>query len=78
MTLPRALGEAIATARRLALAWGVTPVVGDIGEGFVPAVPLARHLVTQGLLAEGATVVLVSVDPDLSRQDTNFLKLQRL
>jgi pyruvate kinase len=65
-------------ARRLALVWGVVPVVGDIGDGFVPVVPLARHLVQPGLLREGVTAVLVSVDPDLSRPDTNFLKLQRL
>ena len=67
-----------ATARRLAVLWGVVPVVGDLGDGFVPAVPLARHLVGPGLLSEGTRVVLVSVDPDLSRSDTNFLKLQRL
>jgi pyruvate kinase len=66
------------TARRLAVVWGVVPVVGEIGDGFVPAVPLASHLVALGLLAEGARAVLVSVDPDLSRPDTNFLKLQRL
>jgi pyruvate kinase len=67
-----------ATARRLAGVWGVVPVVGDIGDGFVPAVPLAEHLVAPGVLAGGAKVVIVSVDPDLSRADTNFLKLQRL
>jgi pyruvate kinase len=68
----------VATARRLALAWGVIPVVGELGDGFVPPVPLARQLVAAGQLAEGATAVVVSVDPDLSRVDTNFLKLQRL
>jgi pyruvate kinase len=67
-----------AAARRLAVVWGVVPVVGDIGDDFVPAVPVARRLVTLGMLTEGARVVLVSVDPDLSRPDTNFLKLQRL
>lgn len=66
------------TARRLALTWGVVPVVGEIGSGFVPAVPLARHLVDLGMVTEGARAVIVSVDPDLSRPDTNFLKLQRL
>jgi hypothetical protein len=30
------------------------------------------------MLATGARAVIVSVDPDLSRPDTNFLKLQRL
>jgi hypothetical protein len=58
--------------------WGVVPVVGEIGNGFVPAVPLARHLADLGMLAAGARAVIVSVDPDLSRPDTNFLKLQRL
>jgi pyruvate kinase len=65
-------------ARRLAVVWGVVPVVGDIGEGIVPALPVARQLVTAGKLSAGACVVLVSVDPDLARADTNFLKLQRL
>lgn len=65
-------------ARRLALYWGVVPVVGAIGDGFVPAVPLARGLVEAGALHSGACVVLVSVDPDLARADTNFLKLQRV
>lgn len=65
-------------ARRLALYWGVEPVVRDIGDGFVPVVPLAAGLVETGTLAPGASVVLVSVDPDLARPDTNFLKLQRI
>jgi hypothetical protein len=58
--------------------WGIVPVVGAIGEGIVPAVPLARHLAETGVLRPGACVVLVSVDPDLARPDTNFLKLQKL
>ena len=67
-----------AVARRLSVVWGVVPVVGDMADGLVPALPLARHLVETGMLTAGARVVLVSVDPDLSRPDTNFLKLQRL
>jgi pyruvate kinase len=63
-------------ARRLALSWGVVPVVGEIGDGFVPVVPLARELVARKLIATGDPLVLVSVDPDLARPDTNFLKLQ--
>jgi pyruvate kinase len=70
-------GDAVA-ARRLAAVWGIVPVVGDIGDGIVPAVPLARQLADRGMLAAGSHVVIVSVDPDLSRSDTNFLKLQRL
>jgi pyruvate kinase len=66
------------TARRLALFWGVEPVVRDIGDGFVPAVPLVAGLADTTALAHGAAVVLVSVDPDIGRPDTNFLKLQRI
>ncbi len=65
-------------ARRLALYWGVVPLVADIGEGLVPVVPLAERLAAAGRLPAGATIVLVSVDPDLSRPDTNYLKLVRL
>ena len=73
-----ALTASDAVARRLSLYWGVVPVTGEIGDGFVPVVPLAGGLVERGLLPAGRSVVIVSVDPDLSRADTNFLKLQRL
>jgi len=62
-------------ARRLAPVWGVTPVVTDLGEGMVPFGPLVSRLATEGVLRRGATAVLVSVDPDLTRDDANYLRL---
>ncbi len=62
-------------ARRLAPVWGVTPVVTDLGEGMVPFGALVSRLATEGVLRRGATAVLVSVDPDLTRDDANYLRL---
>jgi pyruvate kinase len=67
------------TARRLALYWGVVPVCTDIGENVDTAGALiSQQLVARGLVAAGAAVVLVSISPDLSRSDANYLKIQRL
>ena len=67
------------TARRLALHWGVVPVCTDIGENVDTAGALiSQQLVARGLVAPGAAVVLVSIHPDLSRNDANYLKIQRL
>ena len=67
------------TARRLALYWGVVPVCTDIGENVDSAGTLiGRQLVARGLVPAGATVVLVSISPDLTRGDANYLKIQRL
>ena len=67
------------TARRLALYWGVVPVRTDIGENVDSAGTLIeRELVARGLVAAGATVVLVSINADLTRTDANYLKIQRL
>lgn len=68
-----------ATARRLALYWGVIPFCTDIGENVDSAGTLiGRQLVARGLVPQGAAVVLVSVHADLTRTDANYLKLQRL
>jgi pyruvate kinase len=67
------------TARRLAIYWGVVPVCTDIGEDVDSAGTLiGRQLVERGLVAAGATVVLVSIHGDLGRTDANYLKIQRL
>jgi pyruvate kinase len=67
------------TARRLALYWGVVPVCTDIGENVDSAGMLVgRQLVARALVAPGAAVVLVSINPDLARVDANYLKIQRL
>jgi len=67
------------TARRLALYWGVTPVCTDIGENADAAGTLiARQLLARGLVRAGSSVVLVSIHPDLTRTDANYLKIQQL
>jgi len=67
------------TARRLALYWGVVPIRTEIGENVDAAGTLiAREVVARGLVAEGAAVVLVSINADLSRADANYLKIQRV
>jgi pyruvate kinase len=67
------------TARRLSLYWGVVPVCTDIGENVDTAGALiSAQLVARGLVAEGSSVVLVSISPDLTRSDANYLKIQRV
>lgn len=67
-------------ARRLALSWGVVPFVcamGDLADAWRGG---TVHQQIAGLpdLPSGSVVVFVSVSPDLSRSDANFLNLQRL
>ena len=67
------------TARRLSIYWGVVPLCTEIGESAASAGTLiGNELVARGLVADGATVVLVSISADLSRIDANYLKIQRL
>jgi pyruvate kinase len=67
------------TARRLALYWGVLPLCTDIGENVdAAAARIGEQIVARGLVARGATVVFVSINPDVSRSDANYLKLQRV
>jgi pyruvate kinase len=67
------------TARRLAIYWGVMPLCTDIGENVDSAGALiGQQLVARGLVPAGASVVLVSINPDLRRADANYLKIQRL
>jgi pyruvate kinase len=65
-------------ARRLALSWGVVPVLldldGDIG---TVASRIAEHLVSSRAIAASTALVVVSVSPDLTRGQSNFLKIQR-
>lgn len=63
-----------ATAAKLALVWGVTPVVtGDLA-----LERLRATLTSQGLVSAGAVVVFVAVHPVLGRDDANFLHVERL
>ena len=66
-------------ARRLALLWGVVPVLTGVdGELTAAAERIGAALVARGDLAPGSVVVLVRVSPDLSEDASNFLKLHRV
>ncbi len=74
-----AVTEGGAVARRLAISWGVVPLVGEIGENVDSTARTAQqHLRDRGLLPSGAVVVFVNVNPDLGRRDANFLTLHRI
>jgi pyruvate kinase len=62
------------TAARLALVWGVTPVTTD---RLAPEA-VRETLVTRNLVPPGAVVVFVSMHPVLSREGTNFVRIERL
>ena len=71
--------ERAQTARRLSLHWGVMPVRAEIGDHLDDAsARVGARLVERGLVAPGATAVFVSINPDLTRSDANYLKIQRL
>ena len=63
-----------ATAARLALVWGVTPLVTED----LSLDRLRATLTTEGLVSAGAVVVFVAIHPVLGRDDTNFLHVERL
>ncbi len=66
-------------ARRLSLHWGVSPVCTDVFERHDIAWTLiGPQLVSRGLIAAGALVVFVSINPDLGRADANYLTIQRV
>jgi pyruvate kinase len=66
-------------SRRLALSWGVIPVVTDLsGDVETNAVRIGEHLVGRGSIPSPSVIVVVSINPDLSRGRANFLKLQRI
>lgn len=61
-------------ARRLALYWGVTPMVSELEDLRALELPIRGA----GQLSARAVVVFINISPDLSRQDSNFLNVQRL
>jgi pyruvate kinase len=76
---PSATTDRDETARKLSIYWGVMPVCTDIGENVDSAGTLiGEQLVARGLVPSGAAVVLVSINPDLTRDDANYLKIKRL
>ncbi|HSP35387.1 MAG TPA: pyruvate kinase, partial [Thermoanaerobaculia bacterium] len=66
-------------ARRLSIYWGVVPLVAPIADNVESVRTLVgEQLRASGFVAPGATVVLISLYADLSRDDANYLKIQRL
>jgi pyruvate kinase len=66
-------------ARRLALTWGVVPVVADLtGDVTDAASRIGQMLVDKGAIPPGSVIVLVSITPDLAPGPSNFLKLQKV
>ena len=68
-----AVTSATRTAARLALVWGVTPVTTER----LAADDVREILVTRGLVPAGAIVVFVSMQPVLSHEGTNFVRVER-
>ncbi len=66
-------------ARRLALSWGVRPVLTDLsGDVDLAAARIGEALVARGAVPPASVIVLVSINPDLGREKANFLKLLRI
>jgi pyruvate kinase len=61
-------------ARRLKLYWGVKPVVSNLEDLRALEGPIRTAI----HLSAHAVVVFININPDLSRQDANFLNVQRL
>ena len=62
------------TAARLALVWGVTPIVAEL----TTVAAVRQALLTRGLVTPGAIVVFVSMHTVLGREDTNFMHVERI
>ena len=66
-------------SKRLALSWGVVPVLTDLSGDLESAVAdIGRKLVERGAVPPAAVIVLVSLSPDLRDSKANFLKLRRV
>jgi pyruvate kinase len=66
-------------ARRMAMLWGVVPVLTDLSDEVnLDTARIGQELVTRGAIAPGSVIVLVNVTADLSQGSSNFLKLQRV
>jgi pyruvate kinase len=71
--------DRVETARRLAPFWGVIPLHTEIAQNVSAAgLLIGQELVRRRLAAPGQTLVLVSIHPDVSRTDANYLKIQQL
>jgi pyruvate kinase len=66
-------------AGRLVLYHGVVPLVVPLAEdNDTTRVRVVEDLKRRGLIGPGSRIVFVSVNPDLARTDSNFLKLQQV
>ena len=66
-------------ARRLALPWGVVPILTEIGEDVATTGKrISDDLLARHTLEPGAVVVFVSVSEELGPGPTNFVKLQTI
>jgi pyruvate kinase len=66
-------------ARRLALSWGVVPVLTDISEDVATTGKrISDDLLARHALEPGALVVFVSVSEELGPGPINFVKLQKI
>jgi pyruvate kinase len=66
-------------AQRLALSWGVAPVLTELGGDVNAAASrIGQELVERGSIPPASAIVVVSVTPDLAPGPSNFLKLQRV
>ena len=65
--------------RRLALSWGVEPLLADLsGDINVAARRIGATLVSRGIVPAGSAGVLVSMSPELGSGPSNFLTLQKM
>ena len=66
-------------ARRLALSWGVVPVLSEIGDDVATTGKrISDDLLSRHALEPGALVVFVSVSEELGPGPINFVKLQKI
>ena len=51
----------------------------DIGDPVdLSGMVIGRQLVAHGFVGAGAAVVFININPDLTRPDANYLRIQRL
>jgi pyruvate kinase len=68
-----------AVFRRLALSWGVLPLMADLsGDIDVAAGRIGATLVAAGVVPAGSAIVLVSMSPELGSGPSNFVTLQKV
>jgi pyruvate kinase len=66
-------------SRRLALSWGVEPLLTDFsGDVGTAAARVTADLISRGVLESGSIVVVVNVTTELSPGSASFVRLQRV